>query len=258
MFSAPARDYMSSSLISVHAQTPLDQVAAILATREISCVIVLDAAGAPIGVVSSTDLLRDALREIAQGHRDAAPRLARDVMSTSIIGIDEGQSVREAAEAMVIHRIHRVLVSRGDDPVAVLSTRDVMRVILAERVALPLSAVMTTTVETVDRGESVRAALAKLEEECIRGLVVMDEGLPVGVFTEVEALQARALPASFLAIPVEEAMSYAMLCLDDSTPLYRVAGYVQATKARRILAVKNRELTGIATGFDLARAATMG
>ena len=249
---------MSRSLISVHADTPLDQVSSILATRDISCVIVLDAAGAPIGVVSSTDILRDALREMAQSQRDPAPRLSRDVMSTSLIGIDEGQSVREAAEAMVIHRIHRVLVSRGDEPVAVLSTRDVMRAIMAERVALPLSAVMTTSVETVDRAESVRAALTKLGEKSVRGVVVTDEDSPVGVFTEVEALRARALPASFLIMPVEESMSYAMLCLDDSTPLYRVAGYVQATKARRVLAVKNRRLTGIATGFDLARAATMG
>lgn len=257
MFSAPARDYMSRSLISVHADTPLDQVSKILAERDISCVIVLDADGAPCGVVSSTDVLRDALREVAQGHRDTVRRLSRDVMSTSIIGIDEGQSVREAAEAMVIHRIHRVLVSRGDEPVAVLSTRDVMRVIVAERVALPLSAVMTTGVESVDLGESVHAALTRLGEKSVRGLVVTDQDFPVGVFTEVEALRMRALPASFLAIPVEEAMSYAMLCLDDSTPLYRVAGYAQATRARRILAVKNRRLTGIATGFDLARAAMM-
>ena len=257
MFSAPARDFMSRSLISVHADTPLDQVSSILAIRDISCVIVLDEGGAPCGIVSSTDILRDALREMAQGHRDTTPRLSRDVMSTSLIGIDEAQSVREAAEAMVIHRIHRVLVSRGDEPVAVLSTRDVMRVILAQRVALPLSAVMTTSVESVDVGESVRAALAKLGEKSVRGLVVTDEDFPVGVFTEVEALRARALPASFLAIPVEEAMSYGMLCLDDATPLYRVAGYVQATNARRVLAVKNRKLTGIATGFDLARAATM-
>jgi CBS domain-containing protein len=258
MFSAPARDYMSRSLISVHPETPLDQVAQILAERDISCVIVLDDVGAPCGIVSSTDLLRDALREMSQSSRDAVPRLARDVMSTSIIGIDEGQSVREAAEAMGIHRIHRVLVSRDDQPVAVLSTRDVMRVIVARKLSLPLSAVMTAAVETIDVGQSVRAALAQLGEKSVRGLVVTDEDFPVGVFSEVEALKARALPASFLAIPVEEAMSYAMLCLDQSTPLYRVAGYAQATRARRILAVKDRRLTGIATGFDLARAATMG
>jgi CBS domain-containing protein len=257
MFSASARDFMSRSLISVHPDTPLDQATRILAERDISCVLVLDAAGAPCGIVSSTDILRDALRELSQGHRDPTPRLARDVMSTSLIGIDEGQSVREAAEAMVIHRIHRVLVSRGDEPVAVLSTRDVMRAIVAQRLSLPLSAVMTTPVETIERGESVRAALTLLGDKSLRGVVVTDEGFPVGVFTEVEALRVRALPASFQIIPVEEAMSYAMLCLDESTPLHRVAGYVQALKARRVLAVKDRRLTGIATGFDLARAATM-
>lgn len=254
MFSTLAREYMSRSLISVRPDMPLDEVARILEDRDISCVAVTDESGHPAGVVSTTDLLREAL---APDHPKAEPRVARDIMSATIIGIDEMQTVREAAEAMVIHRIHRVIVNRRDQAVAVLSTRDVMRAILFHHVELPLSAVMTTPVETVDVGERIDASIARLGQNKVRGLVVVDGSYPVGLFTEHEALKARALPPEVLGHPVEQVMSYQMLALDAATPLYRVAGQAVATRARRIIALEGRDLVGIATGFDLARVATM-
>jgi hypothetical protein len=48
-------------------------------------------------------------------------------------------------------------------------------------------------------------------------------------------------------------MSYAMLCLDVRTPLYRAAAYAHATRARRVLAVEGRHLKGVLTGIDFAR-----
>jgi CBS domain-containing protein len=178
-------------------------------------------------------------------------------MSTAIIGVDEMQTVREAAQTMVTHLIHRVLVYRGDEAVAVLSTRDVMRAVMFHHIELPLSAVMTTPVETVEVGERIDAAIARLGQKNVRGLVVVDGDFPVGLFTEHEALKARTLPHEVLGHPVEQVMSYEMLALDAGTPLYRVAGHAIATRARRVVAVEGRVLRGIATGFDIARVATM-
>src|SRR5689334_4879080 len=113
MFTTPVREYMSRALVSVRPDMPLDRVAHLLEERDISCVAVTDEAGVPTGIVSTTDLLRDALRAMAP-----EKRLARDVMSTAIIGVDEMQTVRDAAQAMVTHRIHRVLVYRQDKAIA--------------------------------------------------------------------------------------------------------------------------------------------
>lgn len=257
MFATPVREYMSRSLISVRPDMPLDEVGRVLEDRDISCVAVTDELGRPAGIVSTTDLLRDALAQMAAGGAVPAKRLASDAMSTSIIGVDWMQTVREAAEAMVIHRIHRVLVYRDDQAVAVLSTRDVMRAVMFHHVELPLSSVMTSPVATVDVGERIDAAIARLGEKNVRGLVVVDGDYPVGLFTEHEALKARTLPQEVLAHPVEQVMSYQMLALDAATPLYRVAGHAIATRARRVIAVRGRVLEGIATGFDLARVATL-
>jgi CBS domain-containing protein len=257
MFATPSREYMSRSLVSVRPDMPLDEVARVLADRDISCVAVTDEEGHPAGIVSTTDLLRDAIAELkGSGGADAPRRLARDVMSKAIVGIDEMQSVRDAAQTMVTHHIHRVLVYRDDRAIAVLSTRDVMRAVMFHHVELPLSEVMTTPVQTVDVGESIESAIGKLGDRSVRGLVVVDGNYPVGLFTEQEALTARTLPTEVLSHPVEQVMSYQMLALDVKTPLYRVAGHAIATRARRVIAVDGRVLRGIATGFDIAQVAT--
>lgn len=256
MFSTPAREYMSKSLISVRPDMPIDEVGRLLEERDISCVAVTDEAGHPAGIVSTTDLLRDTLAHLSVPDTSRR-RLASDVMCTSVIGIDWMQSVGEAAQAMVTHRIHRVLVYRGDLAIAVLSTRDVMRAVMFHHVELPVSEVMTSPVETVGVGDRIDAAIARLGEKSVRGLVVVDGDFPVGLFTEHEALRARALPHEVLSHPVEQVMSYQMLALDARTPLYRAAGHAIATRARRVVVIEGRTLRGIATGFDLARVATM-
>jgi CBS domain-containing protein len=260
LFSTPVREYMSRSLVSVPPDTPLEAVARTLEQRDISSVVVTGDDGIAQGVVSMTDLLREArfegqvrspLRILPEG------RFARDVMRSPPITVDEAVSVRAAAEALVTHRIHRVVVTRAGKAVAVFSTRDLMRVVHFHHVELPLSAVMTTPVQTVGVGDPIEKALARLDAKSVRGLVVVDGDAPVGIFTQAEALKAQALPEDVLGLPVEEVMSYEILCLGWSTPLYRVAGHAAQMGARRVLAVEGNKLRGIVTGFDLARVATM-
>jgi hypothetical protein len=49
-------------------------------------------------------------------------------------------------------------------------------------------------------------------------------------------------------------MSCALLCLPLKLPLFRAAAFALQTRARRILAVESREMRGIVSGLDMARA----
>ncbi|MND08076.1 hypothetical protein D3C83_304660 [compost metagenome] len=50
-------------------------------------------------------------------------------------------------------------------------------------------------------------------------------------------------------------MSPAMLCLALDTPLHRAAAQAAATTARRVIVTEKRQMVGILTGLDFARAA---
>ena len=257
IWSTPVREHMSNKLVAVLPETPLSEVHAILEEHDISAVPIVDARGVLHGILSTKDLLREARIELlAPGEVarvTALPRTARDLMRTHVITVDEKAPLRAAAAKMVAHRIHRVVVMRGGVATGVFSTRDAMRALLAHRVATPLEQVMTKEVVTIDLGDTIRVAIGRLDDANVRGLVVVDGAWPIGVFTHLEALHARALPATLLETKVEGVMSYETICLDVKTPLYRVAGHAIHMRVRRVLAVEKRRLRGIASGFDLVR-----
>lgn len=249
-------EHMTPHVVSVVEDTPLEEVLGTLRRRDLSCVLVTRADGAPAGVVSITDLARVSKLEGGQhGPLKIMPpdRCAKDIMKTPMVSVDAGAGVSEAAATMLRHHVHRVFVTRAGKVVGVFSTRDALSVVLFRRIATPLRDVMTTPVQTVGMGEPIEDAVAKLEATNLRGLVVLDGTSPIGVFTQLEAIRARALPAPLRQHPVEEIMSYETINLDETTPLYRAAGHAIATKVRRILAVSGRTMKGIVTGYDLAR-----
>jgi CBS domain-containing protein len=256
------RDAMTSGVVAVRADAPLADVLRTLEERDVSCVLVTDDAGAPAGVVSVSDLLRVAERD-TQG-RDTLRAMpahlrARDVMKTDLAAVDETSDVGEAASKMLHRKVHRVFVRGQGGITGVFSTKDAMRVVLFRLVQTPLAEVMTSPALSVEVSASIDDALAKLGEANVRGIVIVDRGnAPVGVFTQLEAIRARALSPELRRRPVEDVMSYETMALDAATPLYRAAGQAAATRVRRILVTEGGSLAGIVTGYDLARVLVQG
>ncbi len=252
----PVREFVSKSLISVTSSMPLGEVQRIFDERDISAVPVIDD-GVLHGIVSTTDLLREARVELAAPGNvtrvTPPPKLAADLMRRQVVTVDEDAPLVLAAMAMVHGHIHRVVVLREGGPVGVVTTRDAMRAVLEERVATPLAQIMSAPVSTIEMGVTADEAIRELDDANVRGLVVVDGRWPIGVFTQKEAMATRALPPNLRQMPVERLMSYETICLDVATPLYRVAGYSIQMHARRILAVDKRELVGIVTGLDVVR-----
>lgn len=250
-------EHMTASVVSVLETTSLDGVLQTLRAKDISCVLVTSSEGAPVGVVSMTDLARVSKLEgsLHHGSLKILPpdRCAKDIMKAPLVTVDADADVSVAARTMVEHRVHRVFVTRDARVVGVFSTRDALRVVLFRRVATPLREVMTTPVETIGVGDTIEEALTKLDDTNMRGLVVVDGSAPVGLFTQLEAIRGRALPPELRQRPVEEIMSYETMPLDTETPLYRAAGHAISTKMRRIFVVEGRKLVGIVTGYDLAQ-----
>lgn len=264
------REYMTPSVVSVTKDAELALVLKTLIKNNVSSALVCDDLAHPLGVISMTDLLRVAKQRGEESASDDGGanhgrhilplmpkgKVAHEVMRREPIMVDADVDVGDAAKQMLAHSIHRVFVKDDGKVVGVFSTRDALRVVLARHIETPLRDVMTSPVVTVSIGETIDAALEKLDDSNLRGLAVVDIKVPVGIFTQLEAIKARALAPHLRARPVEEIMSYETTYLDVSTPLYRAAGHGVATEVRRILVTEHRALVGIATGYDLAKVLT--
>ena len=251
---APVLQYMSAP---VHTATPdelLPRVYQRLCERRISSLAVVEG-DTLVGVISRSDLLRVARHRAGMegGSLLALPEQpVAEVMSTAVVTVATEDTVATASRRMVAHAVHRVFVLDGHALSGVLGISDVMRAVRDQRMAAPISAFMTVPVLMIGATEPVRLAVQMLERARISGVLVVEDDWPVGVFTRVQALAARDLDRE---TPVEEVMDTAMVCMPSTTRMHRAAAQAAAMRVRRIIACEHRDMLGILSGLDFARAA---
>ena len=139
-----AKDVMTMPVISVLADTTVEEVARTLLSRRISAVPVVDEDDRMIGIVSEGDLVRRAETDEeaggswwlekfadedsrAQSFARAKGRLAKDVMSTSVIVASEDDSLAEIARMLEQHKIKRVPVVRHGKLVGIVSRANLLQ-----------------------------------------------------------------------------------------------------------------------------------
>jgi predicted transcriptional regulator len=251
----PVEMYMSTPVHRVDCETPLPVVNAMLGAHQVSSVAVVDARGALVGVVSRTDLIQVGRSGAGRRPRSAVltlpDRPAESVMSTHVATVAPDDSVRAAAALMLERRVHRVFVVDAGEIVGVLSTKDVMVAVSHEKVRLPIERFMSAPVFTIRASEPIALGIERLERAHVSGVVVVDDGWPVGVFTQAESIASADMPRN---TPIEEVMCPAMLCMNVDTQVHRAAAQAAATRARRVIATAEQGMKGILTGLDFARA----
>ena len=148
-----ARDIMHTDVLSVTEDMSVRELAGLLTGRMISGAPVVDQDNRLCGVVSLTDIVanegkRQAIRGgehvgdfFLQGWEDELDETdlrpfhvmgdddmsVADIMTSVIYSVDETAGLGEMADAMITGRIHRLLVTRDDQVVGIVSTLDMLR-----------------------------------------------------------------------------------------------------------------------------------
>lgn len=254
--SQPVRDHMHAPVRTISESASLGAADRLLREYGISNAVVVDARAKPVGLISRTDLLRVGRSQGLFGHRHPLLRYSDAPVSTAmtrgVVSVALDTTVGDAGAELVRRKIHRVFVREGESIAGVVSTREFTAMVAERKIATPLGDFMSVPVKTVLELDPAARAVGLLEDAHVSGLVVLDEEeRPTGLFTQVEALQARQLPEH---TPVEQVMSYALLCLNVNTALYRAARYALESRARRVVVVDRRRVCGMVTGSDFVRA----
>jgi CBS domain-containing protein len=108
--------------------------------------------------------------------------------------IPAGAALGEVVAELVVRRIGALLVVSGEEIVGLVSERDVVRALAAERgEALHRTAreIMTSPVITIAPQESVNAAMELMTDRRIRHLPVVEEGRLVGLVSIGDLVKQR-------------------------------------------------------------------
>lgn len=152
-----ARDVMNSEVLTVRDDMSVEEVAAQLADNEISGAPVEDREGRLVGVVSVTDIAlaatsggklasdrsnpafyvrgwedRMEAEELAGLRLEGESLLVREIMTPAVYSVPEDLPVSRVAETMIDSHIHRLLVTRGTQVVGIITTSDLLGLLVDE------------------------------------------------------------------------------------------------------------------------------
>ena len=149
------KDVMSPDIMTVADDMTTDELARYLTEHEISGAPVVDAQGHLVGVVSLTDIGREVaepsefgspersdfyrdtaddltLEELAQRSVEERAVAVRDVMTPVVHQVPASAPVAKAARIMIEHHIHRLVVTQGKEPVGIITSMDLLRVVAGD------------------------------------------------------------------------------------------------------------------------------
>ena len=145
------KDVMNPDIMTVADDMTTSELVRFLNEREISGAPVVDGQGHFIGVVSMTDIARHlsdpsefvsareefyrdtgdevTLEDFAQRYVEERAVTVRDVMTPVVHHVTATAPVAEAARIMVERHIHRLVVTQGKQPVGMITSMDLLRVV---------------------------------------------------------------------------------------------------------------------------------
>lgn len=145
-----AIDIMTTEVISVSPNTPIDEVVDLLSTHHISAVPVVNDDGSVVGILSENDLIRATFPEshtsmkdwlksaMSQGEKaeryvKAHGQVASDIMTKKVITVTDETSVQDIARKLETNRIKRVPVVRDGKLIGIVSRANLLHGIASKR-----------------------------------------------------------------------------------------------------------------------------
>jgi CBS domain-containing protein len=121
--SIKVEELMTKSVITAQPHQSVEHVRNMLENNSISAVPVVDSDGHPVGIVSSTDLVREL--------KPGSP--ISQIMTESVYTVPQYDDTSIAARVMRNHKIHRVVVTHEKQVVGMLSAFDLLELVESHR-----------------------------------------------------------------------------------------------------------------------------
>jgi CBS domain-containing protein len=177
-----ALDLMGPDVVVIPPDLRVTAVAQLLADRSVSAVPVVDADGAPLGIVTEADMISRADARLdnppswltsfdadptsaADRHARTHGLAARDVMTTSVVAVAPETPAAEVVALMERHGIRRVLVMEGGRVRGLVSSAALLRTHVA-----PAAEVAGMTVERIRRAVAA-ITMREISDDPIRAVL---------------------------------------------------------------------------------------
>ncbi len=244
-------DLLTSSVVTVGPETPLAAALHLLVEKKISCLVVKEDER-PVGIITERDLVRHA-SSVADIHR----HLVGAVMSTGLVTAPLTLDYREGYERFAENQIrHLVVVDDKGRLAGIVTETDIMRHMGLEHFLqyTGLSNVMTRSVATLGPKVPLDQAIERMSSARISCIVVEEEGFPLGMVTERDAVRLLDDGIDFSSVPLEQVMVSPVHTVDGGIGVHEASVRMQTLGVRRLVVVNKAGLIeGLVTEHDVVK-----
>jgi len=260
----PVSDWMVSPVVTLREETFLAEAARRFDELEVSALPVVDTSHRLMGVLSRAHLHRAGrfVRETSDHGSSAQKRHLRlpearvgEFMLSQVPVIRRGLALRACARSMLKQRLHRLYIAEDGPLEGVISTRELRKAVVHARFEAPLAGLAQggsapRAFATLPANTPLRTAVARLDGQPALLLILTREGLPVGIFAEPEALDAREADPEE---PAELWMDPSVLGLPAELPAHLGAAQALERSARYIVTLDSANtVSGLVSGLGFA------
>jgi CBS domain-containing protein len=178
-------------------------------------------------------------------------------MSKPVLAVNGETTLSEAYQLFREHKIrHLVVLGQDLELSGVFTQTDLVRALARELFAQTpdVTSLMSDKVWQLPPQAPVRQALALMAAHAISGVVVVDEQLPVGIFTERDAVRLIASGADLSSMPLSAVMTAPVLTAHKTVPPRKAFDQMRDHAVRRLVVVNEHgQLAGMLTQTDLSR-----
>lgn len=118
------KDIMSSPVITIDEDAPVNKAAQLMDKNKLGCIIVTSKNGKPLGIITERDLVTRVLAKNARPSK----LTVKEVMTSPLITVDPDETLSEAARRMSRLSIRRLGVMYKGNLVGLISSKDILAI----------------------------------------------------------------------------------------------------------------------------------
>ncbi len=116
-----------------------------------------------------------------------------------------------------------------------------------------VGSIMTTKVKTVGTTKPLVECIKTMKAEDIGSIIVVEEGRPVGIFTERDLVRRMAEKLDSLGLPMAQVMTKPLITVSPTATVWDALNQMGRHNIRRLPVMDGKKLVGIVTERDIFR-----
>jgi diguanylate cyclase (GGDEF)-like protein/PAS domain S-box-containing protein len=244
-------EILSAPAKTVPPDTPISEVLEKMATLRVSCMVAVDAARRPLGILTE----RDAVRLLAERRGLDSLKMA-DVMSTPPFTSSSHIDFREAYRMLLERGFrHLVVVDEQGCILGIVTEGDFLRHLDAGDLSEFKSAekVMSRNILTVDVGDTLADAISIMSKNRYSCVVVTREQAPCGIFSERDLVRLASKVADIGDMLVGSVVRTPLITAPPSMSLPDAIILMEQHKIGHLVITEHDKLLGLVTRHDLVK-----